>query len=442
MSSGLKKDNYTPKPSFAVISGGTGGNAICSAFDGFTAYIIPVSDDGGSSSEIIRVLGGPSIGDIRSRLIRLVPPGPPHSSINAIRELLSYRLPCQSEDEARRQWREIVEGKSHLWNEVDGDRKEVIRGFLTQFDSEVLRRANKNFRFLNGSIGNYFLAAAQSFFRSLPSGIFLFTAVTDSNTQENAILPVIVTNHTPIIAAELEDGSKLVGQCEISHPVRTKAARSQSFFTALDVDEDEDAPWSPTSSTNDNVKFEHGVGKATYEELDSKIHRLFYINSYGTEVFPNPNPQVLEHLGLRNVLVYSCGSLWTSIIPCLALRGMADAIHKSKTLVAKILLLNATNDRETTGYTATDYIHVIARTLNTSYSRMHAYPGLSHADTTYPTSAFVTDMIYLTGGKVPVDAPEIERLGIRCFAVDGFMYDADLVRQGIDTVMVHRCLSS
>ncbi|KAH0445398.1 hypothetical protein IEQ34_025516 [Dendrobium chrysotoxum] len=34
---------------------------------------MPISDDGGSSSEIIRVLGGPSIGDLRSRLVRMIP---------------------------------------------------------------------------------------------------------------------------------------------------------------------------------------------------------------------------------------------------------------------------------------------------------------------------------------------------------------------------------
>lgn len=48
--------------SFLVISGGTGCNSICAAFGGNACYVLPVSDDGGSSSEIIRVLGGPSIG--------------------------------------------------------------------------------------------------------------------------------------------------------------------------------------------------------------------------------------------------------------------------------------------------------------------------------------------------------------------------------------------
>lgn len=50
--------------SYIVISGGTGGNAICPAFTN-ASYALPVSDDGGSSSEIIRVLGGPSIGGFR-----------------------------------------------------------------------------------------------------------------------------------------------------------------------------------------------------------------------------------------------------------------------------------------------------------------------------------------------------------------------------------------
>lgn len=53
---------------FLVISGGTGGNSICSAFDD-VCYVLPVSDDGGSSSEIIRVLGGPSIGCYFSMLL-------------------------------------------------------------------------------------------------------------------------------------------------------------------------------------------------------------------------------------------------------------------------------------------------------------------------------------------------------------------------------------
>lgn len=54
----------TSSESYLVISGGTGCNAICAAFAQSACYVLPVSDDGGSSSEIIRVLGGPSIGNV------------------------------------------------------------------------------------------------------------------------------------------------------------------------------------------------------------------------------------------------------------------------------------------------------------------------------------------------------------------------------------------
>lgn len=51
----------------AVFSGGTAANSLVDVFDQITTrrkcplhYIIPISDNGGSSSELIRVFGGPS----------------------------------------------------------------------------------------------------------------------------------------------------------------------------------------------------------------------------------------------------------------------------------------------------------------------------------------------------------------------------------------------
>jgi hypothetical protein len=66
-------------------------------------------------------------------------------------------------------------------------------------------------------------------------------------------------------------------------------------------------------------------------------------------------------------------NIFTSIIPCLSLRGVAAAIARSRSIRAKVLLrmtsshsmhpvkrskflVNARNDRETDGYTAVDYI--------------------------------------------------------------------------------------
>ncbi|KAF8746251.1 hypothetical protein AX14_000049 [Amanita brunnescens Koide BX004] len=421
--------------SYIVISGGTGGNAICPAFTN-ASYALPVSDDGGSSSEIIRVLGGPSIGDIRSRLVRLIPTAPPSLPLNAIRELLAYRLPAKcTEKEAREQWREIVEGKSKLWLGIPHDRKETIRRFLVYFENEVLRRSHKNFDFRNGSIGNFFLAAAQEFFRSLPSAIFLFSSITNSQAS---ILPVIVTNHTVTIAAELEDGERLVGQCEISHPVPRLPVTVSSASDSVDADAMGGTLAQPQSIIFDSMS----NLKNSQSVLPSPISRLFYINAYGTEVHPSPNPDYIASLSTKDVLVYSCGSLWTSIIPCLALRGVATAIARSPTLRAKVLLLNAVNDRETNGYSAVDYVVAIVKTLNASYS---AQPfGLGHASTTYPVSAFITDMIYLEGTDIDVNVERLTALGVNCIglgaeSVEGTpKYDANGVKWALQKVLSER----
>lgn len=74
------------------------------------------------------------------------------------------------------------------------------------------------------------------------------------------------------------------------------------------------------------------------EPLEARIERLFYINLYGQEIFPEPNNDFFDAIDKRDILVYSCGSLWTSIIPCLALRSVATALAQSKSLKAKVML--------------------------------------------------------------------------------------------------------
>lgn len=65
----------TPNRGIVVISGGSAANNLVDVFDAvrdskkcLLSYIIPISDNGGSSSELIRIFGGPGIGDVRSRL--------------------------------------------------------------------------------------------------------------------------------------------------------------------------------------------------------------------------------------------------------------------------------------------------------------------------------------------------------------------------------------
>lgn len=58
-----------------IFSGGTAANSLVDVFNEVLernectlSYVIPISDNGGSSSELIRVFGGPGIGDVRSMI--------------------------------------------------------------------------------------------------------------------------------------------------------------------------------------------------------------------------------------------------------------------------------------------------------------------------------------------------------------------------------------
>lgn len=64
-----------PARKIVVFSGGSAANSLVDVFNEVIeknacclSYVIPISDNGGSSSELIRVFGGPGIGDIRSMM--------------------------------------------------------------------------------------------------------------------------------------------------------------------------------------------------------------------------------------------------------------------------------------------------------------------------------------------------------------------------------------
>lgn len=206
-----------PQPSLVAFSGGTAFNGLVASLRAWTtrvAHVLPVSDDGGSTAEIVRVLGGPAVGDIRSRCLRLSDDS--NEEARAVRALLGHRLSVDS-TAARHEWYGIVEGEHTLWHGVSAPYKHTIRSFLVYFHAQIMRHASERFNFANGSIGNFFFAGARTFFQSLDAAIFLYSRVSGI-PNDSVVLPVTSTNSVLMLGAELEDGSLLRGQSQISHP--------------------------------------------------------------------------------------------------------------------------------------------------------------------------------------------------------------------------------
>ncbi|CAI8591026.1 unnamed protein product [Vicia faba] len=375
-----------PQPALLVFSGGTAFNGVVEDLKNFTtrvAHVLPVSDDGGSTAEIVRVLGGPAVGDIRSRCLRLSDQSTAEAL--AVRNLLGHRLSLDAL-QAKSEWYSIVEGDHVLWEGVSKPYRETIRAFLVYFQNQILCRSEGAFCFSNGSIGNFFFAGARIFFQSLDAAIFLFSRVSDI-PPESLVLPVISTNDRLTLGCELLDGTIIRGQNEISHP---------------------------SGGTTVPIKKESFSAPA----LPSKIKRVFYMSSEGQnllhEVFPSPNAAVLEQLYNVDCIVYGMGSLFTSICPSLVLLGIGEIISSRSCL--KVLMLNGTHDRETNGFSASCFVTAITDALNRTYgescNRLQNIP-----------SQYINTLLVPRNSTVSVD--------VECLAAQG-IFDVIVVDSVLD----------
>ncbi|EEA26247.1 hypothetical protein TMatcc_005496 [Talaromyces marneffei ATCC 18224] len=421
-----------------VFSGGSAANSLVDAFNTVRAnkqcllnYVIPISDNGGSTSELIRIFGGPGIGDVRSRLVRLIPDSAPDSERAAVKALFNHRLDADA-TAARENWQSIVDGTSPLWSAITPAKKELIRSFFNYLNLEILKRARpptSTFDFSSASVGNLFLTGARLFTGSFESAIHLLGSIGGVSSDLVRVIPAINSNFSHHISASLEDGSVIVGQNSISHPSNAPGSpklsrRRASLLLAdgdandsdyLDMDDatsyqDDHIPGSLPSLRHKNITF----NKADTEELPSRISRIWYINPYGQEIRPPANPRVLEAINDSQAIIYSIGSLYTSIIPSLILRGVGKAIAMSPAR-HKILILNGSLDRETgpatKPFTAVDFVEAIVKAGEESRGRGGAVANIGRDGgrprsmdavmSSLPSSSIATNLLITPESTLP-----------------------------------------
>ncbi|KAL2701301.1 hypothetical protein AAEP93_008120 [Penicillium crustosum] len=478
-----------------VISGGSAANNLVDVFNAVReskncplSYIIPISDNGGSSSELIRIFGGPGIGDVRSRLVRLIPDSPANSERSAVKALFNHRLPAEA-GIATNEWQSIVDGTSGLWTAITPAKKELIRSFFNVLNLEILKRArppSSTFDFTSASVGNLFLTAARLFSGSFESAIYLLGSICGVPSDLVRVIPAINSNFSHHISASLADGTVIVGQNSISHPSEATAlehnsrSRRPSLLLADgdDVDytdsemsdpttyEEDHLPGSLATLRNKNIKF----SKTENEDLSSRITRIWYINPYGQEIRPPANPRVLEAINDSQAIIYSIGSLYTSIIPAIVLRGVGKSIVSSPAR-HKILILNGSLDRETgppsAPFTASDFVEAIVSAGEESRGRgpivhaQHQSQSQKPATTSVqenvrnyrvpPYTNYVTHILHLDGPGTPhVDRERLAHMGIETLRlygrkimskdgdkepVVGMQYDPNALVQAIEVVL-------
>lgn len=305
---------------------------------------------------------------------------------------------------------------------------------------EVVKRARpptSTFNFQSASIGNLFLTGARLFSGSFEAAIYLLAIIGRVDESRTSVLPAVVSNFTHHISAGLADGTVINGQNAISHPNEPTALTPPSPIPPsspllINPQESSDAlstlqiPSVPQNNPETGLEEAHLPGslpdlripnisfsKSAEAPLPARISRIWYINPYGQEMHPVVNPKVLEAIQAAEAIIYSIGSLYTSLAPSLILRGVGEAIARPGGPRCKILLLNGSLDRETPEYTAIDFIAAIARAGEES-----------RGNTGEPEPAtykhYVTHLIHLEGDGAPsVDRDKLSQHGIKCIRLYG-----------------------
>lgn len=236
--------------------------------------------------------------------------------------------------------------------------------------------------------------------------------------SHTSVLPAINSNFTHHISVGLANGETITGQNSISHPSISTALESAGAPGEIDETEQHDRiedanlPGSLPTLRKQYITF----SKADEEELAARIERLWYINPYGQEIRIAANPLVLKALAESQAVIYSIGSLYTSIVPSLVLKGVGEAIS-NPTIRYKILILNATIDRETgpssQPYSALDFVASIAKAGEESKGNFGPLAKNKYKN-------YVTHVIHLQGPGTPaVDKDELKSVGIEAIRVYG-----------------------
>jgi hypothetical protein len=284
------------------------------------------------------------------------------------------------------------------------------------------------FDFISASIGNLFLTGARLFSGSFESAIYLLSSLCGIADDTIRVIPAINSNFSHHIAASLANGEVIVGQNSISHPSIATAlghlegqapSAIRSRYSIGDSEmgiEDANLPGSLPTLRKRNIQF----SKQQEEDLPARIERISYINPYGQFMSPLANPRVIEAVRESQAIIYSIGSLYTSIIPSIVLRGVGKAIRTSMAR-HKILILNGSTDRETgpisSAFNAFDFVEAIARAGEESDTSSLGRSGELYAPHVVSYSGlcrkYVTHVIYLVGENAPlVDRSQLSEAGI------------------------------
>ena len=163
----------------------------------------------------------------------------------------------------------------------------------------------------------------------------------------------------------------------------------------------------------------HVRGETSISASEKRIVELTIVPAH-----PEPLPETLDAIARADVITIGPGSLFTSLIPNLLVRGIPEAIRKSPAL--KLFICNLMTE-------ANESLHLSA---SQHIAAIHAHAGSGIFNYALVNSSAVSEAMqqrYAAERAAPVvcDATAIEALGVRCIA-GNFLEEHEMVRHDTD----------
>ncbi|MCP3868686.1 MAG: GAK system CofD-like protein [Gammaproteobacteria bacterium] len=205
-------------PNILFFSGGTALNGVSRVLKNYTynsIHMVTPFDSGGSSAKLRQAFRMPAIGDVRSRLMALADDtviGHP-----SVYRLFTYRFSRNTPNEAlTRQLDSMIQGRDPLIHSISNPMRRLIRNQMGYFQDAM----PPGFDLRGASIGNLILSGGYlNNHKHLDPIIFLFSKLIEARGAVRAIV-----NDDLHLAAELEDGSRIIGQHRLTGKETTPLA--------------------------------------------------------------------------------------------------------------------------------------------------------------------------------------------------------------------------
>jgi uncharacterized cofD-like protein len=117
-------------------------------------------------------------------------------------------------------------------------------------------------------------------------------------------------------------------------------------------------------SMRDGIKKTTGESSISKTRFTTKRPKIWLETRWGKE--PKLNPEAKEAISQADIIVIAPGNIYSSLAPVLTMRGVGEALSKSK--AKKVYITNlVTKPGQTDGFSAQDFAHEIERLTGTKF---------------------------------------------------------------------------